>query len=95
MYIIRDIEKVLLEASKSFQVITLYGSRQVGKTTTVDYLFGDEFAFVSLDDADELSLAMTSPKAFFESHPWPLIIDEVQKATPLLSEIKQIVDRQR
>ena len=95
MYIRRDIEKVLLEAAESFQVITLYGSRQVGKTTTADYLFGNEFGFVTLDDSEELDLALTNPRAFMESHPWPLIIDEVQKAVGLLSEIKRIVDRQR
>ena len=95
MYIRRDIEKVLLEAAESFQVITLYGSRQVGKTTTADYLFGEEFGFVTLDDSEELDLALTSPRAFLESHPWPLIIDEVQKAVGLLSEVKRIVDRQR
>ena len=87
MYIHRDIEKVLLEAAESFQVITLYGSRQVGKTTTIDYLFGDRFDFVTLDDAEELNLALTNPRSFLESHPWPLIIDEVQKAVGLLSEI--------
>ena len=95
MYISRDIEKVLLEAADSFQVITLYGSRQVGKTTTVDVLFGDDFEFVTLDDADELDLALSNPRAFFESHPWPAIIDEVQKAVGLLNEIKRIVDAQR
>ncbi len=95
MYLKRDIEKVLLKAADSFQVITLFGSRQVGKTTTADYLFGDEFSFVTLDDSDELALARSNPKAFFESHPWPLIIDEVQKEPGLLSEIKKIVDEQR
>ena len=58
-------------------------------------LFGDDFEFVSLDDADELALAITNPRAFLESHPWPLIIDEVQNAVNLLSEIKKIVDLQR
>ena len=95
MYIKRDIEKILLKAAESFQVITLFGSRQVGKTTTADYLFGNEFDFVTLDDYDELALAHTNPKAFFESHPWPLIIDEVQKEPGLLNEIKRIVDEQR
>lgn len=95
MYINRDIEKILLEASKSFQIITLYGSRQVGKTTTVDHLFNDEFEFVTLDDADELLLAESNPKEFLQSHPWPLIIDEIQKAPILLNEIKRIVDEQR
>ena len=95
MYIRRDIEKVLLDAAESFQVITLYGSRQVGKTTTVDYLFGSDFEFVTLDDSEELDLALTNPRAFFESHPWPVIIDEVQKAVNLLNEIKKNVDEQR
>ena len=95
MYVRRDIEKVLLKAAESFQVITLYGSRQVGKTTTVDFLFGDTFSFVTLDDSDEWTLAHNNPKAFFESHPWPLIIDEVQRETGLLIEIKKIVDEQR
>ena len=95
MYLRRDIEKVLLKAAESFQVITLFGSRQVGKTTTADQLFGDEFSFVTLDDSDELVLAHYNLKAFFESHPWPLIIDEVQKEPGLLNEIKRIVDEQR
>ncbi len=95
MYIKRDIEKILLDAAESFQVITIYGSRQVGKSTTVDQLFGDDFETVTLDDAEELDMALSNPRAFFESHPWPLIIDEVQKAVGLLSEIKKIVDKQR
>ena len=95
MYIKRDIEKILLDAAESFQVITIYGSRQVGKSTTVDQLFGDTFETVTLDDAEELDMALSNPRAFFESHPWPLIIDEVQKAVGLLSEIKKIVDEQR
>ena len=95
MYINRDIEKILLDAAESFQVITIYGSRQVGKSTTVDQLFGDKFETVTLDDSEELDMALSNPRAFFESHPWPLIIDEVQKAVGLLSEIKKIVDNQR
>lgn len=95
MYIDRDIEGILLEAAESFQVITIYGSRQVGKSTTVDHLFGDSFETVTLDDAEDLDLALSNPRAFLESHPWPLIIDEVQKAVGLLSEVKKIVDRQR
>ena len=75
MYINRDIEKILLDAAESFQVITIYGSRQVGKSTTVDQLFGDNFEHVTLDDAEELDMALSNPRAFFESHPWPLIID--------------------
>ena len=94
MYITRDIEKTLNRASESFQVITIYGSRQTGKTTTADRLFGDSFNFVTLDDPDELSLALSNPKGFLDIHKWPLIIDEVQKAPGLLNIIKMIVDEQ-
>ena len=95
MYIKRDVERILLDAAESFQVITIYGSRQVGKSTTVDQLFGDTFETVTLDDSEELDMALSNPRVFFESHPWPLIIDEVQKAVGLLNEIKKIVDDQR
>ena len=92
MYIKRDIEKTLIDAAKTFQIITIYGSRQVGKTTTADILFGSSFNFVTLDDPDDLSLALENPKGFLEVHQWPLIIDEVQKAPGLLNVIKMIVD---
>ena len=95
MYIKRDIEAVLLKAAESFQVITLYGSRQVGKSTTVEHLFGEIFDTVTLDDTEELDLALSNPRLFLESHPWPLVIDEVQKAPNILSEIKKTVDKQR
>lgn len=95
MYIKRNIEKILLQAENSFQAIVLYGSRQVGKSTTVEQIFGNRFNSVTLDDADELFLASSNPKGFLEVHPWPLIIDEVQKAPGLLSQIKSIIDDQR
>ena len=95
MYIRRDIENTIKETARYFQVVTIYGSRQVGKTTTVDYLFGDSFRFVTLDTTADRDLANDNPKGFLEAYGWPLIIDEVQKAPKLLDEIKRIVDEQR
>lgn len=95
MYLNRDIEKTLLRLSKSFQAMVIYGSRQVGKTTTVNHIFNDGFNQVSLDDLDELELALRSPKEFLSVHPWPLVIDEVQKAPNLLNIIKMKIDEQR
>lgn len=95
MYYKRDIEKTLLNAASSFQAIVLYGSRQVGKSTTVDYLFSERFEEVTLDDPDELSLASENPKGFIDVHHWPLLIDEVQKAPGLFSVIKKKIDAQR
>lgn len=95
MYLKRDIEKTIVDAEASFQAVVIYGARQVGKSTTVDALFGDRFSTVTLDDANERELALNNPKGFLEVHPWPLIVDEVQKAPNLLSEIKIKIDEQR
>lgn len=95
MYLKRDIEQSILKAESSFQAIVVYGARQVGKSTTVEALFGNRFESVTLDDASEWELAKTNPKGFLEVHTWPLIIDEVQKAPNLLSQIKIAIDEQR
>lgn len=95
MYYKRDIEKTLLNAASSFQAIVLYGSRKVGKSTTVGHLFSERFEEVTLDDPDELFLALNDPKGFIDIHPWPLVIDEVQKAPGLFSVIKKKIDEQR
>lgn len=38
MYITRDIEKTLNKASESFQVITIYGSRQTGNNVKLEIM---------------------------------------------------------
>lgn len=95
MYYKRDIENTILEAAKSFPSIVLYGSRQVGKSTTADHIFSDKLKEVTLDDPDELALALENPKGFLDVHPWPLLIDEVQKAPILFSVIKERIDEQK
>ena len=50
MYIKRAVEKTLVDISKSFPCIVVYGPRQVGKSTTVNRIFGDKFKTVTLDD---------------------------------------------
>ena len=95
MYIKRTAEEKITEISRSFPCIVVYGPRQVGKSTTIDMLFGDKYQKVTLDDSDDRSLAKNNPKLFLESYGWPLIIDEIQKAPELLDEIKKIIDAQR
>lgn len=92
MYIKRNIESKLIEASKSYAVITIYGPRQCGKSTTLLNLFGSKIKFVSLDDEYERAFANQNPKEFLNVHGYPLVIDEIQKAKPLIGEIKKIVD---
>ncbi len=95
MYVKRTAEEMIIEVGKSFPCIVIYGPRQVGKSTTVEVLFGEKYRIVTLDDTDNRALALSNPKLFLESHGWPLIIDEIQKAPILLDEIKAIIDNQR
>lgn len=95
MYYPRDVEDRLKAAAKYFEAIVVYGARQVEKSTTAKAVFSSGFSYVTLDDSDELSLALSNPKAFLESHPWPVLIDEVQKAPNLLSLIKLRFDEER
>ncbi len=95
MYIKRTVEESILEMSKSFPCLVVYGPRQVGKSTTLDYIFPDNFNRVTLDDLADRNLAIENPKLFLESNPWPLIIDEIQKVPELLDEIKIKIDEQR
>lgn len=92
MYYTRHIEKRILEVKNMFKVLLITGPRQVGKTTTLKYLFKDSYHYVTLDDITELELAKQDPKLFFMNHPFPLIIDEVQLAPILFQEIKRLVD---
>lgn len=92
MYYSRHIEKKILEAKEMFKVLLITGPRQVGKTTTLKHLFKETYRYVTLDDITELAIAKEDPKLFFLNHPLPLIIDEVQLAPGLFTEIKRIVD---
>lgn len=95
MYIRREIENTILRVSKSFPCIAVYGPRQVGKSTTVDYLFGEKYGSVTLDDLNDRTLAKENPRLFLETYGCPLIIDEIQKAPMLLDEIKIVIDNKR
>lgn len=95
MYIKRAVEKAISEVGKSFPCIVIYGPRQVGKSTTAEMMFGEEFRRVTLDDIADRRMAVEEPKMFLDSYGWPLIIDEIQKAPGLLDEIKKRIDEQR
>ncbi len=94
-YITRTIEPLILQTADSFPCVAVYGPRQVGKTTTIDRLFGSRCRKVTLDDLDDRTLATQQPKLFLQTYGWPLIIDEIQKAPLLLDEIKKNIDDQR
>lgn len=95
-YIKRHIEDVVLSLSKSWPVILLTGSRQVGKTTTLSKLSKEENIgrrYVSLDDLDARRMAKEDPGMFLQLHQPPVLIDEVQYAPELFTYIKIYVDK--
>jgi predicted AAA+ superfamily ATPase len=66
----------------------------VGKTTLLRELFPN-YGFVSLDLPSLAEQAENEPQVFLESHPSPLIIDEVQYAPKLFRHLKTRIDRDR
>lgn len=94
MYIKRDIDEKIIEASQQFASITVYGSRQVGKLTLIRKIF-PEIEYVTLDDIEVRSYAISNPKEFLKYYGKPLIIDEIQKAPKLLEYIKIEIDEMK
>ena len=92
MYIARSIESWIRRASSQFPVLLLTGARQVGKTTLLRHLAGDERRYVTLDDPLARALANDDPRLFLSRFPPPVLIDEVQYAPGLLSFLKMAVD---
>ena len=92
MYINRAIEKRVLDASGQFRALIVTGPRQVGKTTLLKHLAGEEREYVSLDDPLERDMAVNEPVLFMERHSPPVIIDEIQYAPNILPYIKMHVD---
>ena len=84
----RNITSLLRNVSETFPVLLLAGPRQVGKTTLLQHLKGQERSYVTLDDLDERILAKKDPALFLQKHKPPVIIDEIQYAPELFSSIK-------
>ena len=90
-YIERAITGVLKDRVRSSKCVLLTGTRQVGKSTVIRHEF-PEFNRVNFDDRLARLQAKEEPRLFFLNHPCPLFIDEVQKESAILEEIKLIVD---
>jgi uncharacterized protein len=95
MYVIRTLENYFNKASSQFPVMLVTGARQVGKTTFLRHLTGENRLYVTLDDPLVLRLAKEDPPLFMQRFPPPVLIDEIQYAPELLPYIKMEVDRDR
>ncbi len=92
-YISRQLENKFLQMNKFFKVVLLTGARQIGKTSMLKHLSGKaKRTYVTLDDLMARNLAKTDPVLFFQMYKPPIIIDEVQYAPELFSQIKIMCD---
>lgn len=90
-YIERAVATVLKRRVSDSKCTLVTGARQVGKSTLIRHEF-PEYNRVNFDDRLARLQAKEEPGLFFLNHPCPLFIDEVQKESSILEDIKRIVD---
>jgi len=86
----RQMQKTLLRLAKKYPVVTLTGPRQSGKTTLCKKCFPQYF-YCNLEDLDTREFAKKDPRGFLKQSK-KMILDEIQKATSLVSYIQGLVD---
>ena len=87
----RQLEEKLRTAADKYRAIVLLGPRQSGKTTLARRAF-PQFRYVSLEDPDLRSRALSDPRALLSEDSNSLILDEVQRVPDLLSYLQAILD---
>ena len=90
----RTLTKKAVALAKKFQVITLTGPRQAGKTTLVRAAF-PSLPYVSLEEPDLRQIALTDARGFLANYPDGAVLDEIQNTPDLFSYIQRIVDENR
>lgn len=81
----------LLELASYYPVVAITGPRQAGKTTLARATFADK-PYVSLEDPDVRSLAMSDPRGFLSQFPDGAVFDEAQRVPDLFSYLQTRVD---
>ena len=90
----RTLATKMISLAQKFQVITLTGPRQSGKTTLVRATFSS-LPYVSLEEPDIRQIALTDPRGFLANYPAGAVLDEIQNTPELFSYIQRIVDENR
>lgn len=87
-YIVRTLEKTVLELSGEYAMILVAGPRGAGKTTMLRKMAEEgDMAFVTLKEEEEKALAEKDPEGFLEKHRPPLFVDHIDEVPSLLAPL--------
>lgn len=90
----RRLSDTLMKFAGKYPVISVTGPRQSGKTTLVKSLF-PKHKYISLENPETRSKALSDPKSFFDPKNQLMILDEIQHVPELLSYIQVISDEEK
>ena len=92
IYRTRWIAPLLRDAVRDHPIVVLTGARQVGKSTLLQHEHPfSSWRYMSLDDFDTLSQSRDDPTSLWVGVDF-VVLDEVQKSTKLLDDVKIAVD---
>lgn len=94
MQIPRIARSTVRDLAGGYPVVAIVGPRQSGKTTLVRTAFPDR-QYANLEDLETRELATSDPKGFLAAFPDGAVLDEVQRAPDLFSELQVRVDAER
>lgn len=89
----RSLTNTLLQAAKTFKVVTITGPRQSGKTTLAKMAFPDH-KYYDMDNPMLIQRYEADPLSFLEPQDGRFIIDEFQTIPSVCNYIKVISDEQ-
>lgn len=94
MFIKRSIESQIYKGAQQAPLIAIIGPRQSGKSTLARQMFKD-YLYVDMQDAELFDFANKDPKGFLNTYKGEhgVILDEVQYAPRLFSQLKVEVDK--
>jgi hypothetical protein len=89
----RNLSKLIEKAEEKYQIISITGPRQSGKTTLSKNIFSD-YAYFNLENPLTREFAESDPKAFLDQEK-KMVIDEIQRLPDLFSFLQVIVDEDK
>lgn len=88
----RQMATIAATLLRKYPILTITGPRQSGKSTFAKML-KPNFEYINLEDIDHRRFAINDPKGFIERYSKNVILDEVQNAPELLSQLQVHTDK--